>query len=64
MTMAEEGLHPPAYPWAHKGILDGYDHAAYVDLRLAICLAEALRWCTAFAVVTKSTEKSARPVTR
>ena len=31
MTMAEEGLHPPAYPWAHKGILDGYDHAAYVD---------------------------------
>jgi len=28
MTMAEEGLHPPAYPWSHKGILDGFDHAA------------------------------------
>jgi ubiquinol-cytochrome c reductase cytochrome c1 subunit len=25
---AEEGLHPAAYPWAHKGFLDSFDHAA------------------------------------
>ena len=26
MTAAEEGLHPAAYPWPHKGIFDTYDH--------------------------------------
>jgi hypothetical protein len=26
---AEEGLHPPAYPWSHKGLLDSFDHARY-----------------------------------
>ena len=24
---AEDGLHPPAYPWNHKGYLDTFDHA-------------------------------------
>jgi len=24
---AEDGLHPPAYPWSHKGLLDTFDHA-------------------------------------
>lgn len=27
---AEDGLHPPAYPWPHKGLLDSFDHARYV----------------------------------
>lgn len=26
---AEEGLHPPHYPWSHKGLLDTFDHARY-----------------------------------
>ena len=30
MTAAEHGLHAPAYPWAHRGPLDTFDHAAYV----------------------------------
>lgn len=25
---AEHGLHPPHYPWPHKGILSSYDHAS------------------------------------
>jgi len=25
---AEDGLHPPAYPWSHKGYLDSFDHAS------------------------------------
>ncbi|KDQ61590.1 hypothetical protein JAAARDRAFT_31051 [Jaapia argillacea MUCL 33604] len=25
---ADEGLHPPAYPWSHKGIFDTFDHAS------------------------------------
>ncbi|CAD6566470.1 MAG: cytochrome c1 [Cyphobasidiales sp. Tagirdzhanova-0007] len=28
MTAAEEGLHPPAYPWSHYGPLSGYDHSS------------------------------------
>jgi len=24
----EAGLHPPAYPWPHKGLLDSFDHAS------------------------------------
>ncbi len=24
---AEEGLHPPHYPWSHSGLLDSFDHA-------------------------------------
>jgi ubiquinol-cytochrome c reductase cytochrome c1 subunit len=24
---AENGLHPAAYPWSHKGWLDTFDHA-------------------------------------
>lgn len=27
-TAAEDGLHPPAYPWAHRGIFDTFDHAS------------------------------------
>lgn len=23
---ADNGLHPPAYPWSHKGWLDSFDH--------------------------------------
>ncbi|KAF8801301.1 hypothetical protein BYT27DRAFT_7174337 [Phlegmacium glaucopus] len=26
--LSDEGLHPPAYPWSHKGILDTFDHAS------------------------------------
>jgi len=25
---SEEGLHPPDYPWPHKGLLDSFDHAS------------------------------------
>ncbi|KAF8328446.1 cytochrome C1 family-domain-containing protein [Cantharellus anzutake] len=25
---AEDGLHPPAYPWSHNGYLDSFDHAS------------------------------------
>ncbi|KAJ3489634.1 hypothetical protein NLI96_g1982 [Meripilus lineatus] len=25
---AEEGLHPPNYPWSHSGLLDTFDHAS------------------------------------
>lgn len=28
MTAAEEGLHPPHYPWSHYGALNSYDHAS------------------------------------
>ncbi|RPA95836.1 hypothetical protein L873DRAFT_1773995 [Choiromyces venosus 120613-1] len=28
MTMAEEGLHPPHYPWEHQGWLKTFDHQA------------------------------------
>merc|ERR1712093_46934 len=28
MTAAEEGLHPPTYPWSHSGALNSYDHAS------------------------------------
>jgi len=24
----EDGLHPPSYPWPHKGVLDSYDHSS------------------------------------
>jgi ubiquinol-cytochrome c reductase cytochrome c1 subunit len=24
---AEDGLHPAAYPWSHKGLLETFDHA-------------------------------------
>jgi len=27
-TPAEVGLHPPAYPWPHKGLLDTFDHSS------------------------------------
>jgi len=27
-TAAENGLHPPAFPWAHRGVFDTFDHAA------------------------------------
>lgn len=27
---AELELHPPHYPWAHKGFLSSLDHARYV----------------------------------
>lgn len=29
-NMADEGLHPPSYPWTHSGPLSTYDHASYV----------------------------------
>jgi ubiquinol-cytochrome c reductase cytochrome c1 subunit len=29
-NMADEGLHPPAYPWYHSSPLHTFDHAAYV----------------------------------
>ncbi|KAJ7918748.1 cytochrome C1 family-domain-containing protein [Mycena leptocephala] len=25
---SDEGLHPPAYPWPHEGLLDSFDHAS------------------------------------
>jgi ubiquinol-cytochrome c reductase cytochrome c1 subunit len=28
MTAAEEGLHPPSYPWSHYGPLNSFDHAS------------------------------------
>lgn len=28
VALAEDVLHPPAYPWPHKGIFETYDHAA------------------------------------
>ncbi|MBW0470243.1 hypothetical protein O181_009958 [Austropuccinia psidii MF-1] len=28
MTAAEHGLHPPPFPWAHKGPFETFDHAA------------------------------------
>lgn len=27
--LSDEGLHPQAYPWSHKGVLDTFDHARY-----------------------------------
>ncbi|KAF8159792.1 cytochrome C1 family-domain-containing protein [Crassisporium funariophilum] len=26
--LSDEGLHPPTYPWSHKGVLDTFDHAS------------------------------------
>jgi ubiquinol-cytochrome c reductase cytochrome c1 subunit len=26
--LSDEGLHPPAYPWSNKGVLDTFDHAS------------------------------------
>jgi ubiquinol-cytochrome c reductase cytochrome c1 subunit len=34
--LSDEGLHPPAYPWSHKGILDTFDHARYDRLHLSV----------------------------
>lgn len=28
MTAAEEGLHPPHFPWSHYGPLNSFDHAS------------------------------------
>lgn len=27
-SAADHGLHPPAYPWAHKGVFETFDHSA------------------------------------
>ncbi|KAF8845174.1 cytochrome c1, component of the mitochondrial respiratory chain [Paxillus ammoniavirescens] len=27
-SLADDGLHPAAYPWPHKGLLDSFDHAS------------------------------------
>ncbi|KAK4051992.1 cytochrome c1 [Microbotryomycetes sp. JL221] len=27
-SAADHGLHPPAYPWAHRGVFETFDHAA------------------------------------
>ncbi|KZT09922.1 cytochrome c1, component of the mitochondrial respiratory chain [Laetiporus sulphureus 93-53] len=27
-SLADEGLHPPHYPWSHNGFLDSFDHAS------------------------------------
>lgn len=27
-SMADEGLHPPSYPWPHSGPLSTFDHAS------------------------------------
>jgi len=29
--LSDEGLHPAAYPWSHKGIFDSFDHARCVQ---------------------------------
>lgn len=29
-SLQEEGLHPAAYPWSHKGVLDSFDHSRSV----------------------------------
>jgi len=33
---AEEGLHPPNYPWSHKGWFDSFDHARYAEARISV----------------------------
>ncbi|WFD29031.1 cytochrome c1 [Malassezia sp. CBS 17886] len=27
-SLADEGLHPPTYPWPHRGLFDTFDHAS------------------------------------
>ncbi|PWN41695.1 hypothetical protein IE81DRAFT_324324 [Ceraceosorus guamensis] len=27
-NMIDEGLHPPAYPWSHKGVFETFDHSS------------------------------------
>lgn len=29
-SLADDGLHPAAYPWSHKGLFDSFDHSRYV----------------------------------
>jgi len=29
--LSDEGLHPPAYPWSHRGHFDTFDHARSVS---------------------------------
>lgn len=29
-SLADDGLHPPVYPWSHKGLFDSFDHSRYV----------------------------------
>lgn len=64
-NMADEGLHPPAYPWYHKSPLHTFDHAAYVFL----CERPDMRIRSTqltnephveFVAVTRCTEKCAR----
>ncbi len=32
-TAAEDGLHPAAHPWAHRGIFESFDHASWVSVK-------------------------------
>lgn len=34
-SAADDGLHPAAYPWPHKGPFETYDHASYVSPKRA-----------------------------
>lgn len=27
-SLADDGLHPPVYPWSHKGLFDSFDHSS------------------------------------
>lgn len=33
---AEEGLHPPKYPWSHIGWFDTFDHARYAQAHISV----------------------------
>lgn len=60
----EEGLHPPAYPWSHKGLLETFDHARSVNYtRRVLINFMTMALNVAFAVVIKSTVKSAQLAT-
>ncbi len=56
---SEEGLHPPQYPWSHSGVLDSFDHARYVLLR--VCYPER-SFTYHFAAFVEDTRSTARSV--
>ena len=59
--LSDEGLHPPAYPWSHKGPFDSFDHAR--SARENIVLTKFPDAPPAFDEVTKYTAKSVRLAT-
>jgi hypothetical protein len=63
--LADEGLHPAAYPWSHKGLFDSFDHSRFVHIHPWDQPLMSVLYCElAFGEATKSTAKFVLPAIR